>query len=369
VRILGVTETCDLGSLYLRLIAGGHEVRVSVSEPLAQGTMAGLVPRVADWESQLPWVAEAGEDGMILFEAVGFGALQDDLRTQGFKVIGGSAFGDRLEDDRAFAQHLLGGLGMNIAPIAKHSDRDAALADLTQRPRRCVFKKSASAGDTFVGVFDDGRDIAALLRTLPDEGETFVLMDHVDGIEVGVGAYFNGQSFLRPACLDWEHKRFFPGDMGELTGEMGTVATFEGSDTVFDRTLARLEPALRDAGHVGYVNLNLIATGTDLWPLELTCRFGYPGFAVLEPLQDLAWGALFDRIVRARHLSLPVRPGFSVGVVLTVPPFPWSRHELDAPVGSRWCWGRPSVTISTWARQAGSAMNSLPADFMAGPRW
>src|SRR6476469_9685418 len=107
MRILGVGETCDLGSMYLRLIGAGHEVRVSLSDPLAAGTMAGLVPGTADWRSGLPWIREARTDGLILFEAVGFGALQVELRSQGYNVVGGSAFGDRLEEDRAFAQRLL----------------------------------------------------------------------------------------------------------------------------------------------------------------------------------------------------------------------------------------------------------------------
>ena len=332
MRILGITETCDLGSLYLRLIADGHEVRVSVSEPLAQGTMAGLVPRTEDWESDLPWVAEAGSEGVIVFEAVGFGGLQDELRVRGYNVIGGSAFGDRLETDRAFAQKLLAELGMCIAPLREFTSARDALNDLSTRPRRCVFKRNASAGDTFVGAFDDGRDVAALLRA-ESESTSFVLMDYISGIEVGVGAYFNGHQFLRPACLDWEHKRFFAGDMGELTGEMGTVATFDGSDRLFELSLRRIEPALRAAGHVGYVNLNLIVTKDGLWPLEFTSRFGYPGFAVLEPLQDLGWAELFQLLLDRRSAALAVRTGFSLCVVLTTPPFPWSRHDVDAPIG------------------------------------
>jgi len=334
MRILGITETCDLGSLYLRLIAEGHDVRVTVSEPLAAGTMAGMVPRAENWRDELAWIREAGEEGLILFEAVGFGQLQDQLRNEGYNVIGGSAFGDRLENDRGFAQELLAGLGLSTAPTVEFGNAAAAIADLRARPRRTVFKLSASAGETFVGQEPDGSDIAALVEARSAEpDERFVLMDFVEGIETGVGAYFDGRQFLLPACIDWEHKRFFAGDMGELTGEMGTVATFDSSARLFETCLTPLQPQLRQAGHVGYVNLNTIINDEGIWPLEFTCRFGYPGFAVLEPLQALAWGELFRQMIARSDGSFATRDGFSACVVLTTPPFPWSRKELECPVG------------------------------------
>jgi phosphoribosylamine--glycine ligase len=330
MRILGVTETCDLASLYMRLIAEGHEVRVSVSWPEAEGTMRGLVPRVEEWRNALPWV---GKDGVIVFEATGFGALQDELRAGGYRVIGGSAFGDKLEIDRGFAQGLLSELGLQTAPYAEFDNADDALADLKQRPRRTVFKLSASDGETFPGLFEDGRDVMALLAAREGVEGRFILMDFVEGIETGVGAYFNGWRFLTPACVDWEHKRFFAGDMGELTGEMGTVATFERSHALFETCLKPLEPLLRNAGHVGYINLNTVINEAGVWPLELTCRFGYPGFAVLEPLQADGWGALFTRMLDGTSATHPTLPGFAVCVVLSTPPFPHSRKELDYPIG------------------------------------
>jgi phosphoribosylamine--glycine ligase len=334
VRILGITETCDLGSLYLRLIAEGHEVRVTVSEPLAAGTMAGMVTRASDWRSELSWVREVGDQGLILFEAVGFGELQDQLRREGYNVIGGSAFGDRLENDRGFAQQLLASWDLPTAATTEFASAADALADLAARPRRTVFKLSASAGETFVGLAPDGSDIAAILDARPaSTSQRFILMDFVDGVETGVGAYFDGQRFLQPACIDWEHKHFFPGDMGELTGEMGTVATFDRSKRLFELCLKPLEPLLREAGHVGYVNLNTIINEDGVWPLEFTCRFGYPGFAVLEPLQACHWGELFRRMIARTGGRFETCSGFSVCVVLTTPPFPWSLKEIPGAVG------------------------------------
>ncbi len=342
MRFLGVTETCDLGALYLRLAADGHEVRVSIGEPLAQGTLAGLVPRTADWRAELGWIRAAGADGIILFEAVseGYGALQDELRRDGFTVIGGSEYGDRLENDRAFAQDLLAGLGLPVAAVRDFADAASADAFLAACPGRYVLKFSGpdhASGDNYVGRLADGGDVRAMLAArLAARGGAparFILMDHVEGIEMGVGAYFDGERFLAPACLDWEHKRFFAGDMGELTGEMGTIATFAGSGAFFERTLARVAPLLRAHGHVGYVNLNTIVNEAGIWPLEFTCRFGYPGFAILDPLQLTPWADLFRTMAARAGGCFEASALFSAGIVLTTPPFPYSRKQVDEPVG------------------------------------
>jgi phosphoribosylamine--glycine ligase len=305
--------------------------------------MAGLVEHTSNWESELDWVKASEDQGIILFENVARarGELQDRLRNDGFHVIGGSAYGDRLENDRAFAQRILADIGLQTAKVVEFNDVASANKFIDEHPARYVLKFNGpnfSSNDSYVGRLPDGADVRAVLRTkffFEEQAEAlgFVLMEHVDGVEMGVGAYFNGESFVGEACLDWEHKRFFPGNLGELTGEMGTIATFDRSRKFFERTLKRMTPMLAAGGYCGYINLNTIVNARGIWPLEFTCRFGYPGFAVLSPLQQIRWGELFAAMV-SRKGNATMLPGFCAAIVLTTPPFPYDRESVaEASVG------------------------------------
>jgi phosphoribosylamine--glycine ligase len=336
MRILGIGDTLDLGAMYLQLLAHGHQVRAYIGDPDAAGIMAGMVEIVPDWESQLGWVEAAGREGFIVFETAHHGAVQDALRARGFQVIGGSAYGDRLEADRGFGQQVMRACGMRTAETHAFDSFQAALEHLHAHPARYVYKPSGggfASGRTFVGELSDGRDMRAYLqlqqRRWPSGApEQLVLMERLTGVEVGVGAYFDGTRFLQPACLDWEHKRLFPGDLGEMTCEMGTLVTFRHGERLFAETLGRMVGPLRAGGYRGYININTIVDEAGVHPLELTSRFGYPGFAILQALQESGWDELFQRMSAApgpaREQPFATRDGFALGVVLTVPPFPYT---------------------------------------------
>ena len=317
MRFLGIGDSNDLLGLYLQLDRQGHEVRVHVRDPEAADVGRGLVTLVEDWRGELQWIRAAGRDGVLLFETAGDGALQDSLRGEGYQVIGGSAAGDRLESERALGQQLLAMLGLRTAETHVFMNFEAAARFVRERRRRYVYKPDGTgfaSTRTYVGQLEDGTDLLAILArqsaTWPvDTPVRFILMEHLSGVEMGVGAYFDGRRFLRPACLDWEHKRFFPGDLGELTGEMGTLATYDGSDRFFEATLARVEPWLAKAGYCGYINLNTVVNADGVWPLEFTCRFGYPGYAVLSVLQRDGWGELFRQLLSGEGGSFRTVPG------------------------------------------------------------
>ncbi len=336
MRILGIGDAADLASVYHRLAEDGHDVKIHIGNPLCQGTLAGLVDHVEDWREELPWIRAAGREGCILFENVGDGRgeLQDRLRKDGFNVIGSSGYGARLENDRAYAQGILRELGLSTAPVFEFARPDEARRFIDRRPARYVIKSNGANAATFVGRHHAGEDACAILRADRRYEElSLILMNFIEGIEMGVGAYFNGEEFLEPACLDWEHKRFFPDDLGELTGEMGTVVTYTRSRSFFDRTLGKMRPLLKENGYCGYINLNTMVNESGIWPLEFTCRFGYPGSAILQSLQRTSWSELFRRMLDRTATRFDTEPGFAVGIVITTPPFPYSREQVAEPIG------------------------------------
>jgi phosphoribosylamine---glycine ligase len=343
LRFLGIGDYNSLGDMYWRLADAGHDVRVHVNEPEAHEIYAGMVERIDDWRAELDWIRSAGADGIVLFESAAMGEVADELRRDGFHVVGGSAWSDRIERDRAFGQDVMREAGMQTAPTHAFRDYAAGIAFLEAHPGRYVFKLSdgiSASTRNYVGEMDTGADLVALL-----EGERaaqiatgadveFVLMEHLVGVEVGIGAYFDGEKFLEPACIDWEHKRFFPGDIGELTGEMGTVVSYRNSRRLFEQTLAKIAPNLRRARHHGYININTIVNAAGVWPLEFTSRFGYPGFAICDALHAEGWDSILAKMALGGSRTIETNPGFSAGVVITVPPFPYEYGYAELSRGA-----------------------------------
>ena len=222
MRFLGIGEYCDLSALYLRLMQAGHSVKVFVENPDYHDIYSGLLTFTKNWHDELEWVFQAKSEGIILFESTTQGIIQDALREQGYQVIGGSAFGDNLEACRKYGQQMMQKMDVQLAPTFKFKNFDAVIRFINKSPKRYVYKNNHTNSErtqNYVGMSSEGPDLIVLLQRYQSkldkseldkykldknnqhlESSDFVLMEYVNGIEIGVGAFFNGERFLQPAC-------------------------------------------------------------------------------------------------------------------------------------------------------------------------
>ena len=70
--------------------------------------------------------------------------------------------------------------------------------------------------------------------------KSFQLQKFVAGVEVAVGAFFNGTDFIYPVFVNFEHKRMCNADIGPQTGEMGTAGFWYGTNSLFQQTLFKM---------------------------------------------------------------------------------------------------------------------------------
>ena len=234
MRFLGVGSVLELGSLYLRLIADGHEVKAQVTGAAWRAARSPGSCRMSTTggASSIGCVRLVATE-IILFESVanGSGEQQEALRSDGFHVIGGSVWGDRLENDRAYAQRVLAAeLALSIsAPLGYPPMRAAATRLHPAGPAAgCVLKfdgpdcrhRAERVGSAAPTVGASARSCARLQARVGisrAQPVGFVLMAHARWHRDGRRRLLRRPAnSCAPACLDWEHKRFFPGDLGEL---------------------------------------------------------------------------------------------------------------------------------------------------------
>jgi len=153
--------------------------------------------------------------------------------------------------------------------------------------------------------------------------KVFQLQKRVRGVEVAVGAFFNGNDFMLPINVNFEHKPLFPGNIGPATGEMGTCMYWSEPNKIFRATLAKLRDKLAEEGYVGYMDVNCIVNGQGIYPLEFTARFGYPTISIQADGIAMPMGDFFHGMADGSLSRFKTRSGFQIGLRIVVPPFPY----------------------------------------------
>ncbi|MCB9362034.1 phosphoribosylamine--glycine ligase [Candidatus Woesearchaeota archaeon] len=329
-KFLFITLDSLIADIAWRIKLQGHEVKYYVKEKSDKEVGAGFIDMVDSWEPHVDWA-----DVIVFDDVLGQGAIAKRLRDAGKAVIGGTPYTDQLEDDREFGQEELRKLGVHILPYKIFSNFDEAITYIRVQPDRYVMKPCGEAanlkGLLFIGEEDDGRDVIQVLedykKAWADKIPTFQLQKRITGVEVAVGAFFNGKEFIYPINVNFEHKKLFPGNLGPSTGEMGTAMFWSGPNKLFSLTLKKMEPKLAEEGFVGYIDLNCIVNGKGIYPLEFTSRFGYPTIIIQEEGMVTPIGDFFNALANGEKPQLKTKAGFQIGVRIVVPPFPFTDKE------------------------------------------
>ncbi len=304
----------------------GHEVKMYIENDRVARIGDGFVPKSRDWREDVGWA-----DIIVFDDVLGQGAKAEALRRAGKHVVGGTEYTDRLEDDRSFGQRELKRIGIPIIPFEEFTSFDEAVRFVRANPNRYVLKPSGEAQNIkrllFVGEDEDGDDVIHVLesykKVYADRVKEFQLQRRVTGVEMAVGAFFNGKEFLTPININFEHKKLFPGNIGPATGEMGTCMFWSQPNRLFNRTLKKLEPKLREEGYAGYIDINFIVNGQGIYPLEFTARFGYPTISIQQEGMSTPIAELLAALARGESLRFKARTGFQIGVRIAVPPYPF----------------------------------------------
>ncbi|MCC6277894.1 MAG: phosphoribosylamine--glycine ligase [Oligoflexia bacterium] len=315
-----------VGDIAWQITKEGHNVKYFIEAEKEKDIADGFVPKSENWEADIDWA-----DVIVFDDVLGQGEKAKKLRDQGKLVIGGTPYTDRLEDDRSFGQEELKKAGVNIIPYKDFFSFDEAIEHVTQNPGQYVIKPSGEAQNIkrllFVGDEEDGLDVIRMLeaykKAFSKEIKQFQLQRRVAGVEVAVGAFFNGKEFMTPININFEHKKLFPGNIGPPTGEMGTSMFWSVPNKIFNQTLKKMERKLAEERYVGYMDLNCIVNNNGIYPLEFTARFGYPCISIQQEGILTPIGEFFYEMAAGTSNKFRVRSGFQIGVRIVVPPFPF----------------------------------------------
>lgn len=223
--------------------------------------------------------------------------LADHLRSQRIKVIGPSKAAARIESSKSFAKNLMKKYNIPTANFELFNNLDAAISALPNWQYPLVIKADGLASGKGVFIAYDQPMATKTITELMSEhklgaaGESIVLEEFLEGWEVSLFAFTDGENFATTIFAQ-DHKQLLDGDRGPNTGGMGAYAPIPEAEiyrTEIENQI--IKPALQamkaeSSPYQGILYVGLMITKEGPKVVEFNCRLGDPETETILPLLE-----------------------------------------------------------------------------------
>lgn len=337
MRILLIDVGGNFLDFALRAKMAGHTVRWFIApgkngEKLPIGD--GLIEKVKEWEK---WMGAS--DLILLSDNTKYLHALEPYRKLGYPIFGPNEAASEMELNRTLGQKIWKDAGVPIMDYKTFNSYDDAIAFVEKNAvKRYVSKPSGDADKALSYVSKDSGDMKEMLRRWKKGNKLngpFILQEFKPGIEVAIGGCFGKHGFSECFNINFEHKKTLCGDLGVNCGEQGTVIYYTEAEKLAKKLLIPVSDYLHSIGYTGYIDAAAIVDKEGAWPLEWTCRPGWPHNQIITALHDCD-PAQWMRDLLDGYDTLECRNGIATGVVVTMGDFPFNnknRNEnLNIPI-------------------------------------
>ncbi len=360
MRILLIDATSSFLDFALRCEAAGHEVRVFMG-PTKEGLRSqvgdGLLTKVADWKPSMDWA-----ELILTSDNAKYIRQLEGYRSRGYPIWGANVATTAWELERGTGQRVLEAAGIATIPSIEFHSYPEAIAHVNKSLKRFVSKPDGDADKALSYVSKSPADMIFMLEHWKRTGKgkpAFLLQEFIPGIEMAVGGWFGRGGFSQHFLENFEFKKLMNGEVGVNTGEMGTAMRYVTAEQskLAREMLLPLEGELFRQGYSGYVDVAVIIDEKgNPWPLEFTTRPGWPLFQIQQVLHPDPVQWMADSLAGVDSFE-PLEE-IAVGVVVTIPDFPYTRLTKKEVSGFP-VWG---ITPRNryWVHPAEMKMGSAP---------
>lgn len=321
----------------LKCVEAKHKVRLYLdpdNNPTTGDGFAG-VEKISNWVASVKWA-----DVVFVTGNHKFIERLDALKKRGIKIFAPSKESTSLEINRGKGMKFLEKHGIQVPEYQEFKTLADAEAHVRKTEQRFVFKTLGDEDDKSLSYCSKSpADMIARLQRwqrlgMNPEGSV-MLQEFIPGTEFAVSRWMGAKGFIGLYNENFEHKKLLSGNAGPNCGEAGTVQKYVDQSQIGDEVLAPLEKALVEMGHLGDIDVNCIVDEHgQAWPLEFTCRPGWPAFNIMlmEHEDPVEW--MLDACNGKD--TLKCKTDVACGIVLAQPDYPYSKatkkEVADIPI-------------------------------------